>query len=237
MDKKPSKKRWKQKKESGFKLSDCVNTHELHYYDWDLTFLPVVTLSSRAWFTVPVPLAAIRQGTSQNQRRGDRIKLKAILLRFLLQERPDGAGGANQMSTNGGKKYRITLVRDLQCNGADAVGNDVFPPATGTFPVLSTVYSFATFENAERFQILKDEEVLALRDEYFGDGTDVVPYRRYYIDFAWVGDVIVNYISDTGGTADLTSDNFLVFVATLDNFPATKETVTVSYAGRFLFNQ
>lgn len=117
--------------------------HERKFLDGQFNALDVEPAVTAVLFFVN----GIAEGVSENQRIGERVRLKTLDLRFQFDK---SAANVNASTT-----CRFTILWDRQPNGGLATVAQVLETVTGTNNVLDMCSPYNA-QNRKRFQVLKD---------------------------------------------------------------------------------
>ena len=187
--------------------NDCSFSQTLGTAGGGLTLTCLSPLAAGPINPNGVSLNLISQGTSQNQRIGNKVCLHAIRARGVFQL-------INNI-TNSSAVVRVLLVRDKQCNGAQAVPADVLEV---TAAATTDYNAFLDMDNLDRFDIIKDKTYKIGESGFgiVGTGSAVctIPFKMSHkIKNPSYQEII--YSSTTGAITEVRSNNyfFLVFAS------------------------
>ncbi len=126
------------------------------------------------------------QGTSNNTREGDQIKVVSIYFRYVISMH------ASATDTS----VRILLVQDKQCNGTAVSWADVLSSATSP----DSLVAFNNLDNKYRFNILYDR----VHQMSINGRRNI--YGKFYKKCA----IKVRYSSNLGTVADINTNNLAI---------------------------
>jgi len=194
-------------------------SEETHYNDQTFQFVPAVQGVVTANDSIPTlvcvspssgapvnptttpSLFAISQGTTKNQRIGNKIHAYQIRITGVALV---------QSANNAGEVCRLMLVWDKQANGATASPADVLEQGTGATVAAGTgLTSFVNMDNVERFVILKDKKYSFNPTSAGGGASASFPY---YVNFKMNKKINmkVDYSSTTGAVTEIRSNNLFI---------------------------
>ncbi len=120
---------------------------ELKFRDFELDSEAFTTAWAAKNPTSPSCLSAVEQGNSESQRNGRKIWIHSLFIRgeIIL---PVAEGSTFPHATH---HFRLCLVLDTQCNGAEVVATDVMRAT-----ITNDYLAFRNLENTTRYKVLWD---------------------------------------------------------------------------------
>lgn len=181
--------------------------------------------------TTFLTLCVPQVGAAINQRIGKAVNIHKIKIhgevRLSVQ--------AGQMTTDAGWTIRLALVQDLQSNGAQAQGEQVF---TGAASTVLAVNTFQNIDNFGRFRVLKDKFIKLEDPNIVSDSATNASWSQNgkVVPFKWTvifkKPVVMRFNATNGGTiADIVDNSFHVMANT------TVAGVTISYCSRVCYKE
>lgn len=138
-------------------------------------------------------LCMIPQGTTQNERIGNKLRLKNIRVHGYLSL-------GNQGST--GTRVRVMLVQDLQANGS--------MPAVADIMEKTVIDSFINMDNVTRFKVIKDRWVDLNPTSGDSANTSLITIKNFKMNHKAF--CRIDYSSTTGAISELKSANYMLLV-------------------------
>jgi len=190
----------KRKRQKVYRGTECHGDDEAEwkYIDITQTNSDITTTGKVHLDTVNVPV----QGAGVSERIGDTIFGKKLEVRVLLSQQ-DGTG--NDKEDENCDLFRLTIVRDKQCNKTAPVYTDVF--------LSTSIISPIKHENRGRFEILYSK-VHKIRSYGNIQATTITPkWDRDYVYFEkmiYFDDLPIDFSASTGAVTDLNSNNIFI---------------------------
>jgi len=158
-------------------------------------------------------LCMIPQGTTQNDRIGNKIRLKNIRVHGFISL------GATAVT---GNRVRIMLVRDSQANGS--------MPAVADVMQQTNIDSFINMDNTTRFKIIKDRFIDLNPGNGDSGATSIVLIKNFKMNHKAFQRI--DYSSTTGAISELKSYNYFILV-----FSQTNQTGSFNFWTRTTFDE
>lgn len=140
------------------------------------------------------PMTLLAQGSSSVTRLGVMVSCKHIRLRAVW------SAATSQVRS---VIYRVSVVRDRQCNGATPAATDVW--STATSPT-SLVCEFNQL-NRDRFEVLFDKVGLVAP-------VLTTPITSQVVSFDWTGRVDIRYVGTAADAASMGANNLFLLYQT-----------------------
>lgn len=169
-------------------------------------------------------------GAGINQRIGRQVLIKKIMVKGAIHLLPE----AGSLSANGATIVRLSLVQDLQTNGTQMQGEQLWDTATG---VNAYIYAFMGLQNIGRFKVLKDKYIKfgnhALT--YDTTGNEIAGDARVFkFNIKFRKPVKVNFNLVNGGTvADIVDNSFHIIANTFSESVGIN--LEIDYRARVIF--
>jgi len=182
---------------------------EMKYFDTELASpaIPAIAAWTGTEFdpttfnTLCVPVV----GAAINQRIGKAIKVLKIKVNGFVACAPQ----VDATALDAGTKVRLILYQDKQTNAAQAQGEQVMTPSTGT---VNAPNVFQNIDNFGRFQVLKDKTLIFDNANASYDGTNMEQsglVKNFKFSIKFREPVQVRFNATNGGTvADIVDNSF-----------------------------
>jgi len=178
--------------------NDCTFSEALTQAGNLLTFTSVSPTSAAPDNPAGDSLNLIAQGTTKNERIGNKLMLHAIRLKGSLIM-PTSATSTNSWA-------RIVLVLDKQANGAVPAPSDIFE---STAAATTDLFAFQNMDNADRFQIIKDKRINIEPAGYGVQSTSQAQVVKFF-KMNHKCKTEIAYSSTTGAITEVKSNNYVV---------------------------
>lgn len=186
---------------------------EVKYVDYEQN-IPIATtvVLALANPTVPKCISVMAQGTTHNQRLGNKVLLKSVQIKGIVF--PNAL--ADQSDSVRGVHIKLALLMDTQTNGAQYATTDLYEDPSDT---ALDVVAMRDIEHIERFKVLKEWHMNVSRYSGLTDNVTAGPNStgsisgdvRYFKCYKKLK-IPVRHIT-TGATIDDVMDNSLHFYA------------------------
>lgn len=147
------------------------------------------------WAQSETTLVAPTQGTAVDNRLGNKITVRNIMVRgwiYLTGDVPN---------TEYCDLLRLVLVQDKQPNGAAPAVTDVFDS--------DEIHGLWNMDNRQRFRVHADKTYRLKGGDASGADLDIVP-----VHFELPMKVAVTYKGNAGTVADIATNNFFIYICT-----------------------
>lgn len=216
-----------------------ANTGEMKYFDTELDNTAIAT--STAWTGTELPpnvgtpntLVCPTVGSAINQRVGRRIRLYKLSVKGLLYTFPQAAQTAGDLQG----VVRLALVQDMQTNGSQAQGEEIFQ-APVTAAALQCISSFQSLATLGRFKVWKDKTILMGDPNMVYTGANNADVngttRPFKMNLKFSKPIEINFNATNGGTiADIVDNSFCVYATNGD----TSAQVLMTYQARAYYKE